>query len=97
FLTQIPLNSNGVASVTNSFESGSLAISAHYVSDTAFASSSGSLLGTAPDLTVLMNSEGALQLEFTNVLGAPFVVLGSTDILLPLTNWTSLGRAEEIS
>ncbi len=97
FLAQMPLNNNGVASVTNSFQSGSLSISARYVSDTMFASSSGSLLGATPYVTVLMNNNGAVQLEFTNVIGAPFLVLGSSDILLPLTDWTPLGRATEVS
>jgi hypothetical protein len=44
-----------------------------------------------------MNSNGPVQLEFTNVIGASFIVLGSTDIFLPLTNWTKLGMATEIS
>jgi len=96
FLAQLPL-SNGIVSVTNSFQSGSPAISASYVSDTVFASTSRGLLGTPPALRVLMNSNGAVQLEFTNVVGAPFIVLGSTDLLLPFTNWAPLGPALEIS
>jgi hypothetical protein len=97
FLAQIPLNSEGTASMTNSFQIGSSAISARYVSDTVFASSTSSLIGSPAYLTVLMNSNGAVQLSFTNVIGAPFSVIGSTDILLPSSNWTPLGAAIEIS
>jgi hypothetical protein len=96
-LAQVPLNTNGIASVTNLFQTGSPVISAYYVSDTVFASSSGGLVGTVPALSVMMNSNGAVQLDFTNVIGAPFIALGSTDPFLPLTNWTSLGLAREIS
>jgi hypothetical protein len=93
----VPLNTNGMVSVTNAFQTGTPVISAYYVSDTVFASSSGGLHGTAPALNVMMNSNGAVQLQFTNVIGAPFSVFGSTDLSLALTNWTSLGPALEIS
>jgi len=97
FLAQIPLDTNGIASITNSFQIGSFAISARYVSDTVFASSTASLVGTSAYFTVSININGALQLNFTNVIGAPFSVISSTDISLPLTNWTVLGGSMEIS
>jgi hypothetical protein len=36
-----------------------------------------------------------MQLTFTNLTGLSFTVLGSTDIALPLSNWTVLGPALE--
>jgi hypothetical protein len=97
FLAQIPLNTNGIASMTNSFQVGSSGISARYVSDTVFAASSSALLGTPPDLIVFLNTNGIVQLKFTNVIGAPFSVISSTDIFSPLSNWVSLGAALEVS
>ncbi len=38
---------------------------------------------------------GAFQLSFTNLSGLPFTVLGSTNVALPLTNWTVLGAPVE--
>ncbi len=98
FLAQVALNTNGNAVVTNSgFNSGSHAITAGYASDTIFASSSGSLFGTPPHLTgPTLLSNGAFQLSFSNIIGAPFTMLGSTDLDLPLSNWAELGPATEI-
>jgi hypothetical protein len=42
-------------------------------------------------------SNGSFQLSFTNTPGASFTVLTSTNIALPLTNWTVLGAPIEIS
>ena len=98
FLAQAPLNTNGNASFTTSGLSGSShSITASYCSDTTFASSSANLVPTSPYLTgLLILTNGALQLTFSNVSGAPFTVLGSTDIGLPLSNWSVLGLAIEI-
>jgi hypothetical protein len=38
---------------------------------------------------------GAFQLSFTNLNGLGFTVLGTTNLALPLTNWTVLGAATE--
>jgi hypothetical protein len=38
---------------------------------------------------------GGFQVTFTNLSGLSFTVLGSTDMTLPLTNWTVLGSAQE--
>jgi hypothetical protein len=40
-------------------------------------------------------SGGAFQLAFTNLSGLSVTVLGSTNLALPLTNWTVLGSALE--
>jgi hypothetical protein len=40
---------------------------------------------------------GAFQFSFTNVSGAAFTALATTDVSLPLTNWTVLGTANEIA
>jgi hypothetical protein len=45
----------------------------------------------------LVAGGGSFQLAFTNNLGATFTVLGSTNIALPVSNWTALGPATEIS
>jgi hypothetical protein len=97
FFTQVALNTNGNAVVTNSsLTSGSHAITAIYSSDTIFASSIGSLIGTPPYLTgEIVLSNGAFQLDFSNLIAAPFVVLGSTDVDLPFSNWSVLGPAIE--
>jgi len=96
-LAQVPLNTNGVATfTTTNFTSGSHSIAANYASDTAFASSSATIAGTPPyltGLTVLTN--GAFRFEYSNIIGAPFSVLGSPDLSAPLTNWPLLGPAVE--
>ena len=38
---------------------------------------------------------GPFQLSFTNAAGVSFTVLGSTNVALPLSNWTVLGVATE--
>jgi len=38
---------------------------------------------------------GSFQLGFTNIKGGSFSVLTTTNILLPLTNWTSLGAVTD--
>jgi len=94
---QLPLNSNGVASVTaTNFSAATHAISATYASDTVFAASSGAVVATPPSLTgVALQTNGAVHFTFTNTIGAPFTVLGSSDISLPTENWTTLGSAIE--
>jgi hypothetical protein len=38
---------------------------------------------------------GTFQLNFTNLSGFSFTILASSDLELPLTNWTVLGTAVE--
>ena len=98
FLAQVPLNTNGMASFTAApLSGGGHAFTASYASDTVFASSSGTLVGTAPQVTAALLSDGTVQLTFTNGVGAPFTVLGTTDLFLPLSNWSELGPATEIA
>ena len=92
---QTPLNSNGLASVTVSLPSGSHNVSAEYSSDTLFASSVGTVVGSAATLNALV-SNGVMQLSFTNSAGASFDVLASDTLLLSMSNWTNLGRAAEV-
>ena len=99
FLAQIPLNTNGIASfiATNAVGTGHL-VSATYASDTFFASSSGPLVPTQPYLSgMTMVPNGGFQFAFTNLSGAPFSVLGATDILSPPSNWILIGPASEIT
>ena len=65
--------------------------------DIVFAASTAQIMPSAPSLTgVMLSSNGGFQLNFTNVIGAPFSVLGATDIGIPLSNWNPLGAATEI-
>ncbi|HEY1661403.1 MAG TPA: hypothetical protein VGI03_03200 [Verrucomicrobiae bacterium] len=41
--------------------------------------------------------DGVFQLSFTNTSGMGFMVYGTTNLFLSLTNWTPLGAATEIS
>jgi len=97
FLGQVPLNTNGVAVLsTTNFNRGSHSISASYSSDTVFASSTATITGTPPYLTGFWITNGGLfQFAFSNVIGAPFSVLGSSDLSVPLGNWPLLGPAVE--
>lgn len=42
-------------------------------------------------------SNGTFQFSFTNTPGASFTVLNSTNVALPLNNWTTLGAPTEIA
>ena len=97
-LGQIPLDTNGLAAlrVTN-WPAASHSVSAAYASDTFFAASSGSVIAVPPVLTGLAFSNGGLHFAFSNTIGAPFSVLGSADVSLPLDAWTFLGSALESS
>jgi len=98
-LGQLPLRSNNAVAtcVITNFNIGSHAVHAQYASDTVFAASEAALIGTPPVLggfSLLTN--GVFQFGFTNTIGAPFSVLGSPDLSVPLTNWPVLGSAIEI-
>jgi hypothetical protein len=55
------------------------------------------VIGTAPTLTGLqMQGNGVLQFSFTNVPSASFTVLSTTNLALPLTDWTVAGAVAEI-
>jgi len=52
------------------------------------------VIGTPPNLTgVQMLGNGAFQFAFTSTPGATFTVLSSTNLSLPLSNWTVVGVA----
>ena len=53
---------------------------------------------TPPHLSgAVMLTNGGFQFSFTNVASANFTVLGTTNVSLPLSNWTPLGPATEIA
>lgn len=55
------------------------------------------IIGTAPRLTSLGISNQMFGLAFTNVPYAAFTVLSSTNVALPLSNWTVAGSPTEPS
>jgi hypothetical protein len=99
YLAQVGLNSNRLAVVTiTNFPVSSHNISAVYASDTLFAASSANLSAVPPTLVnPTMFPNGNFQFIFTNSPSAAFTILGSSDITLPLSNWTVLGPAIETS
>jgi len=46
---------------------------------------------------VSLQTNGSFQFAFTNVAGAGFSALATTNLTLPSSNWTNLGAATEIS
>ena len=53
---------------------------------------------TAPWLTGVRNrTNGSFQINFTGTIGALFTTLVTTNLSLPLNNWTKLGGVTEIS
>jgi len=50
---------------------------------------------TITDAKKLTN--GSIQFAFTNSVGAVFGALASTNVSLPLSNWTPLGAVTEVS
>jgi len=56
------------------------------------------LIGSPPTLTgIQMLTNGVVQFSFTNNPSASFTVLSSTNLLLPLANWTLVGSATNVS
>jgi streptogramin lyase len=52
------------------------------------------VIGTPPVLTgAQMLNDGAVQFAFSNTPGASFTVLSTTNLSLPLSNWTVVGAA----
>jgi hypothetical protein len=49
----------------------------------------------APNLAVTKSSNGNIQIRFVNTPGTIFTVLATTNIALPVVNWTILGTAIE--
>jgi hypothetical protein len=43
-----------------------------------------------------VTGDGTFVLGFTNISGAPFTVLRSTDVLAAVSEWTVLGQASEV-
>jgi hypothetical protein len=53
------------------------------------------IIGTSPLLTGTAFTNGAFGFSFTNVSGASFTVFATTNIDLPLSNWSNIGPAVE--
>jgi hypothetical protein len=98
FLAQQELNTNGQISVTiTNFAPGPHAVVARYYSDANYASSSGAVAGVPATLDQMqVMGDGTFVLGFTNISGAPFSVLSSTDVLAPVSQWAILGQASEV-
>jgi Bacterial Ig-like domain (group 3) len=98
FLSQQELNTNGQISVTiTNFGPGPHAVVARYYSDANYAASSGAVVGVPATLDQMQTmGDGTFVLGFTNVSGAPFTVLSSTDVLAPVSEWMVLGQASEV-
>ena len=96
-LGQVPLSSGRATLSTTNLGVGSHAIQAEYSSDNTFTACSGSVFGTLPLVTsITAQPDGSFLLTFTNMSGAPFTVLGSSDLSQDLPNWQVLGQATEI-
>src|SRR5262249_31617344 len=98
FLAQVGLGTNGTA-VCNlpALSAGSHSFGANYCSDTMFASSSATLVGVPFQLSgTAMLSKRSFQLTFSNIIGAAFTVLSSTNAMSALRDWDQLGSALEI-
>lgn len=98
FVWQGDLTSGSFISVTiTNFAAGPHAVVARYYSDNTYASSSGAIVGVRTRVNQMQTTDdGTFVIGFTNVSGAPFAVLSSTDLLAPLSKWTVLGQASEI-
>ncbi|PWU11119.1 MAG: hypothetical protein C5B50_24030 [Verrucomicrobia bacterium] len=71
---------------------------AEYSSDATYVSCTGAVVGvTALIRQMQMMPDGSFQLGFTNRSGAPFSVLGSTELSVASTNWPVLGPAIEVT
>jgi hypothetical protein len=98
FLAQQELNTNGQVSVTiTNFVPGPHAVVARYYSDANYAASSAAVAGVPTTLDRMeVTADGSFVLGFTNISGAPFTVLSSTDVVAPVSKWTVLGQASEV-
>jgi hypothetical protein len=98
FLSQRELDTNGQISVTiTNFAPGPHAVVARYYSDANYAASSGAVVGVPATLDQMqVMGDGTFVLGFTNVSGAPFTVLSSTNVVAPASEWKVLGQASEV-
>jgi hypothetical protein len=73
------------------------AIQGSYTSDPTYTSSTGSLTAVSPLVaSVSAQPGGSFLISFTNASGAPFEILGSSDLSLDLPDWQILGLASEV-
>jgi hypothetical protein len=98
FVGQVDMTTGGGNSVTiTNFAAGPHAIVARYFSDSTYASSSGAIVGVPARVNQMQTTgDGTFVIGFTNISGAPFTVLSSTDVLAPLSKWMVLGLTSEV-
>jgi len=97
YLAQLSLVS-GRASFTTNFSPGIHAMQAEYSSDGTYAACAGAMMATPAILTSpAITPDGSFQFGFTNFSGASFLVLGTTDLSLPVSSWQVLGNAVEVA
>jgi hypothetical protein len=98
FLAQLPLDNSGLVVTNWSVTPGAHALKARYESDTVFAASSGSILPVPTAVSAaVFGVSGGILLAFTNNSGTPFEVLSATNPGWPLSDWTVLGQAREVT
>ena len=84
----IVLNTQAKGLYRFTFNDQTLVYSAHYL---------GPVIATNPPVLggCAARADGSFQFAFTNRPGASFTVLGTTNLSLPLSNWTALGAPIE--
>jgi hypothetical protein len=96
-LGQAPLSAGRATLSTTNLGAGTHAINAEYSSDNTYSACAGAIVGSPASVTsITAQPDGSFLLAFTNMSGAPFTVLGSSDVSLDLSNWHVLGQATEI-
>jgi hypothetical protein len=96
-LGQAPLSAGRATLSTTNLGAGTHAVNAEYSSDPTYSACAGAVIGSpAPVTSITAQPDGSFLLAFTNMSGAPFTVLSSSDVSLDLSNWLVLGQATEI-
>jgi hypothetical protein len=98
FLSQTDIIGSTQVRVTiTNYAPGPHAIVARYYSDATYAASSAAIIGVPTTLNQMqVLPDGTFVVGFTNISGAPFTVLSSTNPLAPLSEWAVLGQASEL-
>jgi hypothetical protein len=87
----------GISVTLTNFGPGPHAVMARYYSDRTYAASSGAIVGVPASVNQMQTmNDGTFVIGFTNISGAPFTVLSSTDLLAPVSQWAVLGQASEV-
>ena len=93
-----PLSAGQASWTVTNFSAAPHATGAFYSSDLTYASCSGSLSAVSPLVAkATAQPDGSFRIVFTNVSGAPFEILGTSDLSLEASNWPVLGAATEVT